>query len=267
MIRKWGCEVSYKHNDPQNKLAPRSERCMLVGFNFMNNNLNQNSYKLLSLERAWHFINAGVRDCEFHEDKPHAWGTRKWGRVVDVPAPKPLPPSEQKQFDPALADIRWSSRERKKPDRLALPVMENEDADEDESWSFFSPAEEIPTSVQVFVLEEEQPDGSLTETLYDPTEPTSLREAMRTPEFQQWRESMQEEYDSQIENKTWILVDRPKGRKVIRCRWVYKVKDDGKGNKRFKSCLVAEGFSQLPGTDYFETYSPVVKMDTLSVPC
>ena len=100
---------------------------------------------------------------------------------------KPLPPSEQKQFDPALADIRWSSRERKKPERLALPVMQNEDADEDESWSFFSPAEEIPTSVQVFVLEEEQPDGSLTETLYDPTEPTSLREAMRTPEFQQWR--------------------------------------------------------------------------------
>ena len=29
MLRKWGCEVSYKYNDPQNKLAPRSERCML----------------------------------------------------------------------------------------------------------------------------------------------------------------------------------------------------------------------------------------------
>ena len=74
---------------------------------------------------------------------------------------------------------------------------------------------------------------------------------------------MQEEYDSQIDNKTWTLVDRPKGRKIIRSRWVYKVKDDGEGNKRFKSRLVAKGFSQVPGIDYFETYSPVVKMETL----
>ena len=34
MLRKWGCEVSYKINEPQNKLATRSERCMLVGFHY-----------------------------------------------------------------------------------------------------------------------------------------------------------------------------------------------------------------------------------------
>ena len=75
---------------------------------------------------------------------------------------------------------------------------------------------------------------------------------------------MNEEYRSLLENNTWDLVPLPKGRKLVRCRWVYKTKFglDGKVD-RHKAHLVAKGFSQVEGIDYTETFSPVAKMNSI----
>jgi hypothetical protein len=48
---------------------------------------------------------------------------------------------------------------------------------------------------------------------------------------------------------------------VVGCRWVYALKRDAAGNIiRYKACLVAQGFSQVPGVDFFDTYAPVAKL-------
>ena len=39
-----------------------------------------------------------------------------------------------------------------------------------------------------------------------------------------WDEAMNEEYHSLLANDTWDLVPLPKGRKLVRCIWVYKTK-------------------------------------------
>lgn len=54
----------------------------------------------------------------------------------------------------------------------------------------------------------------------------------------------------------------PPGRVAITNRWVYNLKPAG-SSVRFKARLVAKGFLQSPGIDYEETYSPVVKHDSL----
>jgi hypothetical protein len=59
---------------------------------------------------------------------------------------------------------------------------------------------------------------------------------------------------------TWSLVTRPKDRKVLKGKWVYKTKlnPDNSINK-YKARWVIKGFLQRPGLDYFETFANTVK--------
>ena len=92
-------------------------------------------------------------------------------------------------------------------------------------------------------------------------EPKSYDEALKSPDSSLWKEAMDAEYKALVDNGTWILCELPPGRKAIGSTWVYKIKYDEKGNpSRYKARFVTQGFSQMPGVDFFETTSPVVKM-------
>ena len=67
-----------------------------------------------------------------------------------------------------------------------------------------------------------------------------------------------------MKNHTWDLCSLPKGRKLVRCRWVYRTKYAADGSiDRYKTRLVAKGFSQVEGIDYSETFAPVAKMNSI----
>jgi len=57
------------------------------------------------------------------------------------------------------------------------------------------------------------------------------------------------------------LVALPKDKKIIGCKWVYKVKHNVNGFvSRYEARLVAKGYAQTYGIDYGEIYNLVVKM-------
>ena len=67
---------------------------------------------------------------------------------------------------------------------------------------------------------------------------------------------MEEEMQYLKKNKTWKLVQLPKGKKTIGCKWVF-AKKEGFPNKedvRYKARLVAKGFAQREGIDYNEVF-------------
>ncbi|KAG8474391.1 hypothetical protein CXB51_033766 [Gossypium anomalum] len=82
----------------------------------------------------------------------------------------------------------------------------------------------------------------------------------------EWKQAVQAEFDALVANSTWCLVPLPPGRKVIGCKWLFKVKKNPDGTiARHKARLVAKGCSQALGCDFKETFSPVVKPATIRV--
>lgn len=94
-------------------------------------------------------------------------------------------------------------------------------------------------------------------------DPNSYLEATYGPEQDAWRESVNEEYSSSMENECWELVARPLNVNVIHSKRVFKTKEEQTCNRPLglqrKSRLVAGGNNQIEGIDYFATYAPVVK--------
>jgi hypothetical protein len=66
-------------------------------------------------------------------------------------------------------------------------------------------------------------------------------------------------------NCTWDVVPLPKGKKSVRCKWMYKRKEGLSPSKppKYKGRLDAKGFSQILGVDYNDVFSPVVKHSSI----
>lgn len=75
---------------------------------------------------------------------------------------------------------------------------------------------------------------------------------------------MDAEHDQLTRLGTYVLVPCPPNRKPVGCRWVYDQKRDHTGAiVKHKARLVAQGYSQKKGVDYNETFSPVVRLESL----
>ena len=63
----------------------------------------------------------------------------------------------------------------------------------------------------------------------------------------------------------WTLVPRLTGNhNVIGMKWIFKNKQDAHGIIiRNKACLVAQGYSQVEGIDYVETFAPVARLESI----
>ena len=92
-------------------------------------------------------------------------------------------------------------------------------------------------------------------------EPLSVDEAMASGHADEWRAAMDEEIGNLVKFHCYDVVPRAEAIKhgrLVKSKWVFKVKFNSDNTvQRFRARLVAKGFTQVPGSDFYETFSPV----------
>ncbi|GKC80336.1 retrotransposon protein, putative, ty1-copia subclass, partial [Tanacetum coccineum] len=102
--------------------------------------------------------------------------------------------------------------------------------------------------------------------LGDLGEPANYRAALLDRKSDKWLNVMNVKMQSMKDNEVWDLVDLPPNGKTVSSKWLFKKKTDMDGALHtYKAHLVAKGYTQTPGIDYKETFSPVADIRAIRI--
>nr|GEV55899.1 hypothetical protein [Tanacetum cinerariifolium] len=125
---------------------------------------------------------------------------------------------------------QWSTRTRRAPDRMCL-----------------------------YINTEEHELGDLGES-------ANYKAALLDHKSEKWLNAMNVEMQSMKDNEGWVLVELSPNGKTVGSKWLFKKKTDMDGNVHiYKARLVAKGYTQTPGIDYEETFSPVADIKAIRI--
>lgn len=77
---------------------------------------------------------------------------------------------------------------------------------------------------------------------------------------------MHEELNQFVRNDVWEFIPRPKDAHVIVTKWIFKNKTDEDSEIiKNKSRLVAQGYTQVEGVDFDESFAPVARLESIRI--
>ena len=96
-------------------------------------------------------------------------------------------------------------------------------------------------------------------------EPRTYCKALCSSYSSEWEYAIEAEYTQLLKAGIFEWVNELlAGKKAVESHIIFKEKLDKHGNHvKFKVCIVAKGFSQVPGKDFSKTFSSVTKFTTL----
>ena len=235
ILRVFGC-LAYVHvpKDERRKFDSKSKRCILLGYGS-----ETKAYRLYEKIRGRIIYS---RDVIFDESK---CGIEEERRVNETPGV-------------LVHESPYSEKEPETKDEE--PVIKDDEPVSEDDEPVIEDMPERP------VRQRQPPDryGEWVTLTRTSTEPTSVKEVMKSPNKEKWEDAMKDELKSLQKNDVWELVKLPNDRKTVGSKWVFKEKIGADGSiERYKARLVAQGYSQQRGLDYDETFSPVVRTESV----
>ncbi len=205
--------------------------------------------------------------------------TYKSEPVAKIPNLAPEGRNEPRQVEPEMPNHEREPEQEREPEfRPVEPAEINADDDDEEETQTRAKSKKVTSKynlrsryfgnfVEIYEGNENLEFAMKTAAINgDPTindipTPGSYADAVKD---KNWKLAIKEEYGSLMTNVTWDLVELPKDRKAIGCKWVFKIKQNADGSiAKYKARLVAKGFTQKQGIDFNETFAPVAKFTTI----
>ena len=95
-------------------------------------------------------------------------------------------------------------------------------------------------------------------------EPKNVEETLQG---ENWVDFMHQELHQFLRNDVWELVPCPNDTHVIHTKWIFKNNTNKDGEvMRNKSQLVAQGYTQVEGIDFDESFAPVARIESICIP-
>jgi transposase InsO family protein len=270
-LREFGAPVWILNQGPhvQSKLRPKSKQFLFVGFDDGSKSVlyySAQSRKILT-SRNFRFLTLPDHPSPTESIGILAPDVRLEGET-EVNAPKSsMNPSEEHRSS-EINKNEPSQTKRKRSDnineddtglnqpRQLRPRSKIDYRRLQKSFPDDSNEAVLTTSDIVYAIAAENSLGS--------DEPKNIHEAKRSPEWTHWEEAIKIELEQLEKMGTWELVDRPADAVPIANKWVLTKKFNKLGELlKYKARLVAKGCAQRPGQDYNDTFSPVVRLETI----
>jgi transposase InsO family protein len=239
-----------KEGENLSKLEPKSEKQIFVGFQDGPKAVKYYSAKSRQIKTSRNFC--------FRDDvtpQIHAHDVPREGEKVPIDTQTSRVNLRRKlsETEPSDIPLRKSSRTKIIHDYEILNDPHPELAELDD------PEEEEQISSVIATVY-----AAFNESGIAPENPKTIAEARKSPEWPEWEKAVLAELEQLKEMNVWELIDRPEGRSPIGNKWVFVKKYNKDGDlTKYKARLVAKGYSQIPGMDYTDTYSPVVRLETI----
>ena len=232
------------------KLDPKSRKAIFVGYL-----TNTKGYKVYDLESK-NFVRS--RNVLFHENKFHGFEIFDKETVLEQDDVKGRFDEDGQctviPGEPTVNPVT-ANHEENVP-AVGATFEEN----------FVRQVENIGSTRQRKPPERFRPDEChVAESLTaDNEDPQCIEEALKGKHSDKWKQALEAEYNSLIDNETWELVPPPESSNIVGSKWVLKTKRDANGNiNRHKARLVAQGYSQKQEVDYEEVFSPVARYSSI----
>ena len=124
--------------------------------------------------------------------------------------------------------------------------------------------DELPTLLNPEVQSVESAMAVQIENGTSDDDPKTLMQAMTRPDWSEWEKAMEEEIALMRKYKVWDVVDSPDDTNIVGSRWVFRIKRDSSGKiLKYRARLVAQGFTQMYGIDFQDTFAPVARLSSI----